>query len=365
MAAWRRWWRGLGWALLLAALAWAGGSAWAQGRPRIDGIDVERVAALAAGTRLNFSVFGSPGAQVVLQIDGAHRPLPLREVQPGVYDGSYLLEPGEHIAADARVVATLRSGGLETRAMLDEPLLLGPNVAPPPQAQAQTQAESPPAPTSPRPPLASPVPLPEPIPSPAPMPEASPAPRPAPAPAPSTLRLPPRPTPDHTPDSTPDTTPERRASPGPAPDYSPTAPPRRGPAPCPDCATVESIRPLPRDTRPPASAPGTLLGGLFGERVGQAVDRHVARVSGAVERAVHGRPLDERSGPEVEVVLRLPNGQRLLRIYDHEPDLRVGDTVRRRNDLGGARSERLLNAPAPPPHGPRPPADQLAGSLPP
>jgi hypothetical protein len=356
MAAWGRWWWGLGSALLLlAALAGAASSTWAQGRPRIDGFDVERVTELAAGTRLNFSVFGSPGGQVVLQIDGARRPLPLREVQPGVYDGSYLLEPGEHIAADARVVATLRAGGLETRAMLDEPLLLGQAAVTPRPLESQPAAAPPP--------LASPAPRPEPIATPAPMPDATPAPMPTPmptpAPAPSTT-----PMPRHAPAPAPDPTVDRPASPGPVPDFSP-APPRRAPAPCPDCATVESIRPLPRDTRPPASAPGTLLGGLFGERVGQAVDRHVARVSGAVERAVHGRPLDERSGPDVEVVLRLPNGQRLLRVYDHEPDLRVGDTVRRRTDLGGARSERLLDAPAPPSHGPRPRTEQLAGSLPP
>jgi hypothetical protein len=81
---------------------------------------------------------------------------------------------------------------------------------------------------------------------------------------------------------------------------------------------------------------------------------------------VHGRPLDERTGPGAEVVLRLPNGQRLLRVYDHAPDLRVGDSVRRSNDLGGARSERLLGVPpAAPPRGPAPRGDRLAGSLPP
>jgi hypothetical protein len=349
MAAWGRWWWGLGSALLLlAALAGAASSAWAQGRPRIDGFDVERVPELAAGTRLNFSVFGSPGGQVVLQIDGARRPLPLREVQPGVYDGSYLLEAGEHIAADARVVATLRTGGFETRAMLDEPLLLGQAAVTPRPLETQ--------PTPALPPVATSVPDPGPVTAPVPATE----PTPAPPPAPSRVPMPTRPAPDPTTDPTA----ERPASPGPAPDF-PSASPRRGPAPCPDCATVESIRPLPPDTRPPASAPGVLLGGLFGERVGQAVDRHVARVSGAVGRAVHGRPLDERSGPGVEVVLRLPNGQRLLRVYDREPDLRVGDTVRRSNDLGGARSERLLDAPAPPSHGPRLRTEQLAGSLPP
>jgi hypothetical protein len=367
MAVWRRWWWDLGSALwLLAALALAGSSAWAQGRPRIDGFDVERVAELSAGTRLNFSVFGSPGGQVLLQIDGARRPLPLRELQPGVYDGSYLLEQDEHIAADARVVATLRIGGLETRAMLDEPLLLG---QPPVTATRPVEALPPRHAPSPVPnPGPSAAPAPAPSPSPSAVPSAAPIPAPAPAPAPAPT---PSPSPAQSPwpiDARPAPPPatERPALPEPEPAAERrTAPPRHEPPRCPDCAVVESIRPLPADDRPPASAPGTLLGGLFGERVGQAVDRHVARVTGAVERAVQGRPLDERTGPGVEVVLRLPNGQRLVRTYERAPDLRVGDTVRRSSDLGGARSERLLGAPPAPPRHPQPRGEQLAGSMPP
>lgn len=330
MAVWRRWWNLGSTLLLLAALAVSGSSAWAQGRPRIDGFDVERVAELATGTRLNFSVFGSPGAQVLLHIDGARRTLPLREVQPGVYDGSYLLEPGEHIGADARVFATLRVGGLETRAMLDEPLLLG------------------------QPPLGAPRPVETLPPTSAPSPESLPAPAPPPAPAPMPAPADTRPAPPPATDRPPF---ERQTE-------RPVPVPRSDAPPCPDCAVVESIRPLPADDRPPASAPGTLLGGLFGERVGQAVDRHVARVTGAVDRAVRGRPLDEPAGPGVEVVLRLPNGQRLVRLYDRAPDLRVGDTVRRSSDLGGARSERLLGVPTPE-RGHRPRGQQLAGSPPP
>ncbi len=332
MAVWRRWRWKLGTALvLLAALAGPGGQALAQGRPRIDGVDVERVAQLAPGTRLNFSVFGSAGGQVVLQIDGAHHPLPLRELQPGVYDGSYRLESGEHIAPDARVVAILRLGTQETRAMLDEPLLLD---APEPIASPR------PAAPSPLPPVVA-APLPAPVET-RPTPPLSPPPSSLPPPLPSSL--PPSP-------------PVADLPPPPQPTHPATAP-------CSNCAIVESIRPLPADDRPPASAAGSLLGGLFGERVGQAVDRHVARVSGAVERAVRGRSLDESAGPGVEVVLRLPNGQRLVRVYDRAPDLRVGDSVRRDTDLGGARSERLLGAPPSPPT-PTPRTEQLVGSLPP
>jgi hypothetical protein len=339
MAVWRRWWWELRAALvLLAGLAGIGGPAVAQGRPHIDGVDVERVAELAPGTRLHFSVFGSPGGQVVVHIDGARHPLPLRELQPGVYDGSYRLEPGEHLAPDARVVAILRLGALETRALLDEPLLLdGSAMLPAPTVPGGSANGTAPVPAPTRSAAGEPVPQPQPQ-----------QPQP-PAPAPMPPGAAPLPDPGDT----------RPAPPSPI-DFPP--PTRPTPAPCADCAVVESIRPLQVDDRPPASAAGSLLGGLFGERVGQAVDRHVARVSGAVERAVRGRSLDEPSGPGVEVVLRLPNGQRLVRLYDRAPDLRVGDSVRRGADLGGARSERLLDAPPAPQRNPRPRGEQWAGS---
>ena len=340
MALWRRWWWKLGAALvLLAGLAGMGGPAGAQGRPRIDGVDVERVAELAPGTRLNFSVFGSPGGQVVVQIDGARHPLPLRELQPGVYDGSYRLEPGEHITPDARVVAILRLGTQEARALLDEPLLLDGGVALPRSATGPVAGATAP--------LHTPTPTPTLPPGPARDPAATPPP-PAPTPLPPVAAPP-----------LPDTA-DTRPAPPPAGDFPP--PTRPAPAPCADCAIVESIRPLPADARPPASAPGSFLGGLFGERVGQAVDRHVARVTGAVDRAVRGRSLDEPAGPGVEVVLRLATGQRLVRVYDRDPGLRVGDSVRRGADLGGARSERLLGAPPAPERSPRPRGEQWAGS---
>jgi len=331
MAVWRRWVTGL---LLLAAML-AGHGAWAQGRPRIEAFDVERVAALTAGTRLNFSVFGSPGGQVALQIDGLRRPVPLREVQPGVYDGSHVLEAGEPIAADARVVATLQLGGQASSAVLDEPLVLGERpLAGPPRVDTPPPHAEPPARA------------------------ANPAWPPAPSSTPAPAGTPPRPAPMATPSAEPSPQP----TPQPTPEPAPRLPGRVEAPPCADCAVVESIRPLAADTRAPASAAGSLFGSLFGERVGSAVDRHVARVTGAVERAVHGRPLDEASAGGVEVVLRLPNGQRLLRTYDRVPDLRVGDTVRRSSDLGGARSERLLDGTPAPRRRPSPRSDQFAES---
>ena len=44
----------------------------------IDGVDVEQVVALGAGTPLAFTVFGTPGALVTLRVDGGRRVLELR-----------------------------------------------------------------------------------------------------------------------------------------------------------------------------------------------------------------------------------------------------------------------------------------------
>jgi hypothetical protein len=295
----RRWWPAL-----IVALLWLGlaAGAHAQERLRIEAFDVERVSSIDVGTRLNFSLFGPAGGHAVLQIEGARQALVLRELQPGVYDGSHVVGLEDRIAPEARVRASLRVAGEELRAVLDEPLVLDPLGARKPLPIESAR----------RPP-AEPVPLPDPLPDPLPPPLEAHAPLPAPA-----------------------------AEPLPRPEPTPLPVPR-----CEDCAIVESIRTLavPADDTPRASAPGVLLGTLFGDKVGHAVDRHVARVTGVVQRAVHGRPLDERpAAGQTEVVLRLPTGERLLRTYDRPPALQIGDTVRRGTDLGGARTERLLQA---------------------
>ena len=54
----------------------------------VDAFDVEQVASLAPGAVLQFSVFASPGASATVLIEGVRRLVELREVQPGVYEGT-------------------------------------------------------------------------------------------------------------------------------------------------------------------------------------------------------------------------------------------------------------------------------------
>src|SRR4030095_7307177 len=115
------------WLALIAAPAMAqtGSRVSADAPLRIDGINVEEVAQLAAGTQLSFSLFGTPGAVASLQIEGARHGLLLREAERGVYEGTYTIDTQDRIAADGPVVGTLRRGAEVAQSVLDEPLVLG------------------------------------------------------------------------------------------------------------------------------------------------------------------------------------------------------------------------------------------------
>lgn len=93
--------------------------------PRVDGFDVERVLQLSPGVQLNFTVFGTPGGDTELQIDGARSRLMLAEVQAGVYEGSYTITEQDRISPDSRVTAQLQVQDRVVTSVLEEPLLLG------------------------------------------------------------------------------------------------------------------------------------------------------------------------------------------------------------------------------------------------
>jgi outer membrane lipoprotein SlyB len=90
----------------------------------VDAFDVEQVARLTEGTTLNFSVYGTPGASAMVRIDGAADALMLREVDPGVYEGRYVLGEQDRVARDGGATATLWRGEAQASAVLDEPLVL-------------------------------------------------------------------------------------------------------------------------------------------------------------------------------------------------------------------------------------------------
>lgn len=92
---------------------------------RVTGFDVEQVDRLEPGAELNFTVWGTPGAGVVVQIDGSKRTVRLDETTAGRYQGSYVVGRSDRIGPESRVHANLRSGNRVATATLGEALQVG------------------------------------------------------------------------------------------------------------------------------------------------------------------------------------------------------------------------------------------------
>jgi len=93
--------------------------------PRIQGFDVEQVTTLAAGTELDFTLYGTPGGTATIKIDGATGRFLLEEVEAGVYEGTYTIKKKDRILAGQAVTANLRLGNQVASAILDESLVAG------------------------------------------------------------------------------------------------------------------------------------------------------------------------------------------------------------------------------------------------
>ena len=253
----------------------------------VDGVDVEQVGALGAGVPLNFTVFGTTGALVTLRIDGARRVLDLVETEPGVYEGSYLIDDADAVGRESRVTATLQKNGAVAYAVLDEPLLLAKGTVPWGGLAAA--------------------------------PEAAPAPRvaaPQWQPAEPTLPVPiavtPRPVP---------------------PAALPAAPPSAGYTACSDCALVESVRAVEVAPRGGVigAIGGAIAGAILGKELGEAHKRRMLTLLGAVGGALAGRQIERQATQptvQYDVDLRLADGTVLKRRYEQAPPFVAGATIR-------------------------------------
>jgi outer membrane lipoprotein SlyB len=98
------------------------------GTPRVQTFDVRGSDDLGPGHELKFTVVGTPGAKVDVQIAGTRGIFTLPEVRPGEYAGLYTIRRGDNIAPDASVTATIRANGRYSTATLGQPLLAGGRV---------------------------------------------------------------------------------------------------------------------------------------------------------------------------------------------------------------------------------------------
>jgi outer membrane lipoprotein SlyB len=78
--------------------------------PVIRGFNVEEVRRLAPGVELHFDLYGTPGGNATLRIDGATRNLHMTETEPGQYVGSYTIGTRDRITNTSAVTANLRVG---------------------------------------------------------------------------------------------------------------------------------------------------------------------------------------------------------------------------------------------------------------
>jgi outer membrane lipoprotein SlyB len=110
---------------LLSTPAWAQSTPAATAAPRIDGFDVEPAARLVTGAELEFTLYGSSGGTASVAVGGATASLILREVEAGVYEGTYTIGSRDRINEQSTATANLRLGNRVASSVLDESLVRG------------------------------------------------------------------------------------------------------------------------------------------------------------------------------------------------------------------------------------------------
>lgn len=97
---------------------------------RIDRFTFAPIDRLEPGAELRFSVEAAPGARAFVDLPGIDGNVPLREVRPGIYEGSYTIRRADQLIASGAVVANLRYGDRVVTANLAQPLVASDNRPP-------------------------------------------------------------------------------------------------------------------------------------------------------------------------------------------------------------------------------------------
>lgn len=96
--------------------------------PEVFSLQVTSDNGLAPGSRLAFTMRGTPHARASIRIRGAQAMIPLAETQPGIYRGRYIVSRNDHIEGGDPIRAILRRGNRTVTASYTVPEGLG-NVA--------------------------------------------------------------------------------------------------------------------------------------------------------------------------------------------------------------------------------------------
>lgn len=102
--------------------------------PEVRSLEVNSDFGIKPGSRLRLRLEGTPRAQASVRIRGVQSPIALREVEPGIYVGRYVITRNDRIEEGAPIRAMLRSGNRTSTASYNVPEGLGGAVAggPPP-----------------------------------------------------------------------------------------------------------------------------------------------------------------------------------------------------------------------------------------
>jgi hypothetical protein len=90
---------------------------------RIERFTVATIDRIEPGAELKFTLAGAPGATVDFDIPGVVQNVPMREVRPGVYEGSYTIRRLDNLAPSRPIVASLRVGDRTVTQALTQPLV--------------------------------------------------------------------------------------------------------------------------------------------------------------------------------------------------------------------------------------------------
>lgn len=92
-----------------------------QATPEVLSLQVNSDNGVSPGSRLRFTLQGSPGARASVRIRGVREPIKLNETSPGVYRGRYVVGNDDRIEPGDPIRATLRRGNRAVTASYDIP----------------------------------------------------------------------------------------------------------------------------------------------------------------------------------------------------------------------------------------------------
>jgi hypothetical protein len=97
---------------------------------RIERFQVDALDRIEPGTEIRFTLVGAPGAAASVNLPGVANDVPLREVRPGQYEGTYVVRRRDTLDPNGQVVANLRMGDRAVRMNLAQPLVAADNRPP-------------------------------------------------------------------------------------------------------------------------------------------------------------------------------------------------------------------------------------------